>query len=112
MYGDRGKNAAGLKAGIMNRITYKQVERIADLAKLSIDDTQNEQLQKDMGNILAFADQLAKLDIQDVQPTTHAVTIQNVFREDVLKESVPREDLLRQAPAQNGMCYVVPKVVD
>ena len=96
----------------MKKISYEQVQRIADLAKLRIDDEQNERLQADMGNILAFADQLAELNVENVQPTTHAVLIQNVFREDDLLPSMPREDLLDQAPAQNGACYVVPKVVD
>lgn len=96
----------------MKKISYEQVQRIADLAKLSIDDGQNERLQSDMGSILAFADQLAELDVEGVQPTTHAVMIQNVFREDALLPSMPRQELLDQAPVQDEGCYVVPKVVD
>lgn len=96
----------------MKKVSYEQVRRIADLAKLRIDDGENQRLQADMGSILAFADQLTQLDIENVPPTTHAVLIQNVFREDELADSLERDSLLAQAPAQNGECFVVPKVVD
>ena len=38
--------------------------------------------------------------------------IQNVFREDVVKESYSQEDILKNAPSQEGGCYLVPKVVE
>ena len=96
----------------MEKISKEQVERIARLAKLNISPAQAQHIQKDMESILAFADQLAVLDVTDVPPTTHAVRIQNVFREDASKHSAAREQLLAQAPVQDGACYVVPKVVD
>lgn len=96
----------------MAQISREQVERVAKLAKLSIDEDQMESLQTDMGNILGFADKLAELDVSNVEPTTHAILIQNVFREDVCKASMPRERILDQCADQDGACYIVPKVVD
>jgi aspartyl/glutamyl-tRNA(Asn/Gln) amidotransferase, C subunit len=96
----------------MSGISKEQVERVAKLAQIRLDEAQIGKMQEDMGNILSFANQLATLDVSGVKPTTHAVTIENIFRDDICTESMNREKLLNPASAQDGACYIVPKVID
>lgn len=96
----------------MSRISLKQVEKIAGLAKLTIDENEKETLRADMEEVLAFADELVAINVGDTQPTTHAVLIQNVFREDICMPSYARDEILANAPEQDGACFIVPKVVE
>ena len=63
------------------KITKEQVEHVASLAKLSLSEEEIERLRTQMGGMIAFADQLNELDVESVSPTTHAVPMQNVFRQ-------------------------------
>ena len=55
---------------------------------------------------------LSEIDTQSIAPTNHAMKVQNVFREDIIKPSYDRDDILKNAPSQEGGCYLVPKVVE
>ena len=67
-------------------ITREQVEHVAKLARLSLTEEEISRLQSEMGGMIAFADQLNELDVESVSPTTHAVPMQNVFRQDVMDQ--------------------------
>lgn len=94
------------------KITKEQVEHVAKLARLNLTEAEKEHLTKDMEAIIAFADQINELDIADVKPTDHVIPINNVFREDVVKASMDREQLLRNAPSKENGCFSVPKIVE
>ena len=68
-------------------ITKETVTRIANLAKIKLSPEETERLAAEMAGIVGFADKLAEMDIEGVEPTTHALKVQNVLREDVLKPS-------------------------
>ena len=93
-------------------ITEETVERIARLAKLTLSAEEKERLRREMGNIVAFADKLSELGGVEVSPTTHAVQVENVYREDRHIPACSREELLANAPRQDQACFLVPKVVD
>ena len=88
------------------KITTEDVKYVAKLARLKVTDAEA------MESIINFADMLAELDTASVAPTNHAMQVQNVFREDVVTGSYDRADILKNAPAQEAGCYLVPKVVE
>lgn len=93
-------------------ITKETVQYVADLARLSFDETSIEKFTKDMEQIIGFADKLGELDTEGVNPTAHSVPVYNVFREDEVKESFPRNEILENAPEKDSEYFVVPKVVE
>ena len=94
------------------KITKEQVEHVAKLARLNLTEAEKEHFTKDMEAIIEFADQINALDINDVKPTDHVIPINNVFREDVVKPSMDRDQLLKNAPSQENGCFSVPKIVE
>jgi aspartyl-tRNA(Asn)/glutamyl-tRNA(Gln) amidotransferase subunit C len=98
--------------GIRLKITKEQVEHVAHLARLNLTDEEKEQMTKDLEAIIDFADQLNALDIENVEPTAHVIPIQNVFRKDEVRESLDRDELLKNAPSQKDGCFSVPKIVE
>lgn len=96
----------------MSTITLKDVEYVAGLAQLRLDEAAKERLVKEMGEILAYMDQLNALDTSSVEPMMHAMALTNVFREDVVCDSLSRETALSNAPSHDGEYFIVPKILD
>lgn len=94
------------------KITTDEVKYVANLAKLYVDESEAEKLTSEMESIINFADMLAEIDTESIAPTNHAMKVQNVFREDVVTPSYDQKDILKNAPSQEGGCYLVPKVVE
>lgn len=87
------------------------VARVAELARLALDPGELARIGEELGAILGYIGQLDALDTDAVEPTTHAVPLTMVYREDVVAEHLPREEALANAPEQDGEAFVVPKVV-
>lgn len=88
------------------------VKYVAELARIELDDAAVEKLQNDMQNIVSYIELLNELDVSNIEPTAHAAALFNVVREDVVKESYPRETMLANAPAVlNGETIKVPQVL-
>lgn len=96
----------------MSTITIKDVEYVAGLAQLQLDDAAKERLVREMGEILGYMDQLNALDTSKVEPMMHAMALTNVFREDNVGESLSREAALANAPNHDGEYFLVPKILD
>ena len=67
---------------------------------------------KEMGDILGYIDQLNGLDTEGIEPTMHALSMVNVFREDEVAGSISREEALANAPEADGEYFLVPKILD
>ena len=65
-----------------------------------------------LNNILLYMEKLNEVDTTGVEPETHAIAIQNAFREDVVRESLPPRTFAGQRPAESGNSYRVPKVIE
>ena len=74
------------------------VAKIAQLARLDLKKEEREQLHKDMEGIVEYIDMLSELDVEDVEPTAHAVPLINVYREDIEEGSFSRDAMLANAP--------------
>ncbi len=94
------------------KITREQVLHVAELSRLSLSDEEAERLEGEMSGMIAFADKLMGLDVTGVAPTTHAVPMQNVFREDGVQPSYERSVMLDIAPRHDETSILVPRVVD
>lgn len=93
------------------KITKEEVERVAHLARLNLSENELEIMTRQLDTILSYVVKLDELDTTGVQPTTHAFSVANAFREDKVMDSLAREEALFNAPCQNGETFVVPKII-
>ena len=83
------------------------VRHLAELARVGASEADLEQMRRDLVNILENFTVLEEVDTAGVEPTGHANAVENVFREDVSRPSISREDVLKNAPtAQEGYVRV------
>jgi aspartyl-tRNA(Asn)/glutamyl-tRNA(Gln) amidotransferase subunit C len=92
-------------------VTIKDVEHIANLAKLEFTDAEKEKLTHQMNQILEYMGQLNSLDTGAVEPLSHVIELNNVFRPDEVKPGVSTEEALQNAPDKNDQFFKVPKVI-
>jgi aspartyl-tRNA(Asn)/glutamyl-tRNA(Gln) amidotransferase subunit C len=89
-------------------IDREQVLHVARLARLELSDEEVDRMAGELSGILEHVDRIAALDLDDVEPTTHVVALQNVLRADEPEPSLPRERTLENAPDPAGGCFRVP----
>lgn len=93
-------------------ITPDDVDHVAELARLSFDDSEKQQLASEMSRILDHIDTLDELDTAGVPPMSHGVTRENVTRDDEPSTRISKEQALQNAPDTDGEHLRVPRVVD
>ncbi len=96
----------------MSRITEKDVDYVAGLARLRLDEEARARLVREMDAILGYMDKLNELNTEGVEPMMHALEMTNVFRDDVVGESMPRDLALETAPQHDGAYFIVPPIMD
>ena len=96
----------------MTQISINDVQRLAQLSSLQLDDGEAESLRVDLEGILDHIIQLSELDVTGVKPTYQVSALQNIWREDEIDDyGVSREQLLELAPAVEKNQIKVPKVL-
>ncbi|MEA5617210.1 Asp-tRNA(Asn)/Glu-tRNA(Gln) amidotransferase subunit GatC [Cronbergia sp. UHCC 0137] len=93
-------------------IDREQVRKVANLARLELTPAEEEQFTTQLGSILEYVEQLSELDVSNVAPTTRAIDVSNVTREDILQPYPEREAILSNAPQQEGDFFRVPKILN
>jgi aspartyl-tRNA(Asn)/glutamyl-tRNA(Gln) amidotransferase subunit C len=93
-------------------IDREQVRKVALLARLELTPEEEVQFTTQLGSILDYIEQLSSLDVSDVLPTTRAIDVSNVTREDELQPYADREAILNSAPEQEGEFFKVPKILN
>ncbi len=93
------------------KITREEVENVARLARLELAGEEVERMTSQLDTILSYVAKLDELDTTGVAVTTHTQSVTNAFRDDEVRESLPREKALANAPQQNGEAFVVPKII-
>ena len=93
------------------KITIDEVKYVSGLARLELQAGEAEAMAGQLDQILSYVDKLNELDTSKVEPTTHAISITNAFREDKLRESLSQKEAIANGPKQNGESFVVPKVI-
>ena len=99
-------------AGPGPRISPGDVEHGARLARLDLSAAEKERMRTELDGILAYIDKLRALDTRDVPPTSHAVPVTNVMREDEEWPSLPQEEMLANAPDRHRDLFRVPKIIE
>jgi len=94
------------------KITREEVEHVAGLARLTLDETEMAAMTEQMDAILSYVDKLSELDTDTIEPTAHAVPMDNAFREDHAAPSIGIEAAMANAPAAAEDCFQVPKVIE
>ncbi|MCC6545349.1 MAG: Asp-tRNA(Asn)/Glu-tRNA(Gln) amidotransferase subunit GatC [Nitrospirae bacterium] len=94
------------------KITRKEVEHVAKLARLALRDEEIDTLTGQLSNILTYVEKLNELDTKNIDPTSHVLPIKNVLREDEVKISLDREKALGNAPDRTEEFFRVPKVIE
>ena len=94
------------------KINQQQVRKVAKLARLDLTDAQIDEFTGQLIAILGYVEKMEELDTSDVQPLAHCLAISNVFREDIVKESLGNEKAMANAPERNGEFFKVPKILD
>jgi aspartyl-tRNA(Asn)/glutamyl-tRNA(Gln) amidotransferase subunit C len=89
-------------------IDREQVRHVAKLARLSFSDEEVDRLAPELSKIVEYVEQMDRLDLEGVEPTSHVVELQNVLREDVPRPSLPKEKALEQGPDLAGGGFRVP----
>jgi aspartyl-tRNA(Asn)/glutamyl-tRNA(Gln) amidotransferase subunit C len=94
------------------KITRKEVEHVARLARLELTEEEKVLFTSQLDGILAYVDKLNELNTDGIVPTSHAVPMENAFREDLVIPSIGLDHALANAPDRSGNFFRVPKVIE
>lgn len=93
-------------------ITRNDVQNIAGLARIYLEDQELDRLTKDLEDILGYIGKLEKLDVKEIEPTSHVLPLKNVFREDIVKPSLKQEEALKIAVSKHNGSFKVPQIIE
>ena len=96
----------------MAKVSDLDVAYVARLARLNLTDDETELFQKQLGDVLKYAEKLREVDVSHVEASAHALPIFNVFREDASRDWFTAQQALSNAPRQANGLFIVPKVVE
>ncbi len=88
------------------------VKYVANLARLSLTEAEEQKLGAQLDSILGYIEKLKEVDVSNVEPTAHAFPIVNVWRADEIKPGLTNEEALQNAPSKANGLFVVPKIVE
>jgi len=94
-----------------SHITLDEVRHVAKLARLAIPEDRLPDFTAKLESILTYVEQLKEVNVDGIEPTSHAIPITNVLRADVPTEPLSLEDVLKNAPESDGPFFKVPKVI-
>jgi aspartyl-tRNA(Asn)/glutamyl-tRNA(Gln) amidotransferase subunit C len=89
-------------------IEREEVRHVARLARLQLSDEEVDRMAVELAGVLDHIATIAQLDLEDVEPTSHVVAVENALRADEPRPSLPRERVLESAPAVADDGFAVP----
>jgi aspartyl-tRNA(Asn)/glutamyl-tRNA(Gln) amidotransferase subunit C len=92
-------------------ISRADIEKVALLARLQLTEAELGTMTDELAQIVGYVDQLAEVDTKGIEPMAHAVPVTNVFRDDAVAPSLPRDEALANAPHRDERGYLVPAVL-
>ena len=96
----------------MTKITKEEVKKVANLARLELNEHEINNHAEQLEKIMEYIKQLEKIDTYDVPCTTRAIEVVNVFRKDEKKNSDCIEELLDLGPSREDKYFKVPKIIN
>jgi aspartyl-tRNA(Asn)/glutamyl-tRNA(Gln) amidotransferase subunit C len=94
------------------KITKEEVEYVAHLARLNFSEGEKVKFTSQLNDILMYMDKLNEVDTACIEPMSHAIALQNAFRDDIVKDSLSQEVSLSNTPDARGPFFRVPKVIE
>jgi aspartyl-tRNA(Asn)/glutamyl-tRNA(Gln) amidotransferase subunit C len=91
-------------------INREDVESIAKLSRLELAEEEKDQFTEQLDNIFEYVQTLSNLDTDKIEPTSHAIPVSNVFREDVVEDFSNRKEIINNGPEVDNNAFVVPKI--
>lgn len=92
-------------------LTIEDIQKIAHLGRLSLSEEEAQKQLEELSMIMEMMDLLKEIDTTGVEPLNHVLELNNVLRRDEIKESMPVEDVLKNAPDEHDNMFRVPKIV-
>ncbi len=92
--------------------TELNVQYIAHLARLNLTPEEEAKFGAQLAQVLDYIEKLKQLDVNQIEPMSHAVPLVNVTRPDEVRPSLPHAEAMRNAPAQANGLFIVPKIVE
>ncbi len=92
-------------------LSREDVLKIAELSRLEFKEAELAKFQSQLNNILEYVDKLSEVNTDNVEPLSHAIDLNNAFREDTIIESISPSLAVKNAPQEENGAFVVPKVV-
>lgn len=96
----------------MARLSTEEVRKVARLANLKIADEELEVTAATLSDVLGHIAMLERLNTEEVVPTSHALEVENVFREDAAKDKFRKGTTLNNAPAKEQGYFSVPRIIE
>jgi aspartyl-tRNA(Asn)/glutamyl-tRNA(Gln) amidotransferase subunit C len=93
-------------------ISIKDVEHVANLARLELSQSDKEQFAGQLNAILKYAEKLNELNTDEIEPTSHVLPLANVMRDDAVKPSLSVEKAMLNAPEEEDGQFKVPAVLE
>ena len=93
-------------------LSKDEVLYVASLSRIHLKKEEVEELTKTLGDILQYVEKLKKLDVTRIDPTSHVLPLKNVYREDKIKPSLKREEVLKIAVASADGSFKVPQIIE
>jgi aspartyl-tRNA(Asn)/glutamyl-tRNA(Gln) amidotransferase subunit C len=94
------------------KLSLEEVRHVAALARLSLSADEEERYRHQLSAILEAMEQLKALNTDQVEPTSHAIAVEGMLREDVVVPSMDPAKALANAPAKVGTSFAVPKIIE
>jgi aspartyl-tRNA(Asn)/glutamyl-tRNA(Gln) amidotransferase subunit C len=92
-------------------LSRKDVEHVAHLARLGLTEDELGRLEGQLNHILDQYSVLAQLDTEGIAPTAQTIELENILRDDVIRASLPAQEILAQAPERDRDYFVVPPIL-
>ncbi|MBI4437236.1 MAG: Asp-tRNA(Asn)/Glu-tRNA(Gln) amidotransferase subunit GatC [Candidatus Omnitrophica bacterium] len=93
-------------------IDLKTVQYVADLARVRLSEKEAKTFTEQLAKILTYFESLKEINTDTIEPTSHVLPLKNVFRQDLLKKSLPQDEVLAIAPKKKGSFVKVLRVIE
>ena len=93
-------------------VSHIDLRHIARLSRLHLSEEELRFFETQVAQILSFVDKLKEVNVDGVDPTSHPLSLSNVFRDDEIKPSIAIEEFLKNAPRARGRFFEVPKIIE
>jgi aspartyl-tRNA(Asn)/glutamyl-tRNA(Gln) amidotransferase subunit C len=93
-------------------ISLEEVRHVARLARLELEETEMLSFQTELNALLGHFADIQSVDVSGIEPVSHAVSVQNVWADDLAWQSISREKALKNAPVSRAGLFVVPQIIE